>query len=179
MSRFIRQAKEEEYPEIYDLIRESFDQEVYSDHQEPDLVRRLRTSASFIPELSLVAEIPGRIVGYLLMTKIHILNAQGDRFDSLALAPVAVRPEFQGQGIGGELISAAHQIASGLGYVSVMLLGHQQYYPRFGYKPLKHFGIRLPIDVPDENCMGVELKNGALKNVNGVIRYPKEFGIIE
>ena len=62
-----------------------------------------------------------------------------------------VHPDFQGQGIGGALIREAHEIARRLGHGSVVLLGHEGYYPRFGYEMCRDYGIRLPFEVPDEN----------------------------
>lgn len=64
-----------------------------------------------------------------------------------------------------------------MGFGSVMLLGHENYYPKFGYKLTKEFGIKLPFEVPEENCMAIELSQNALQNVSGVVRYPKEFEI--
>ena len=140
------------------------------------MVERLRNSKAFIPELSLVAELAGQIVGYILLTKIEIKNEQ-QVFKSLALAPVSVLPEFQNKGIGGTLILKAHEIAKSLGYESVILLGHQDYYPKFGYVQTSQFGITLPFIVPTENCMAIELESNALISVTGVVDYPKEFSI--
>lgn len=98
-----------------------------SDHSEHLLVERLRRSDAFIPELSLIAESGGEIVGYILMTKVAIIS-DCQTVISLALAPVAVLPLYQGQGVGGALIRAAHKRAAKLGYGSAVLLGHKDYY---------------------------------------------------
>lgn len=106
----------------------------HSDHQEQFLVERLRKSDAFIPELSLVAEDEkGTIAGHILLTKLSIEN-DSETYESLALAPVSVKPEFQNQGIGGQLIREGHRVAQRLGYQSVILIGHENYYPKFGYK---------------------------------------------
>jgi len=78
-------------------------------------------------------------------------------------------------GIGGKLIIQAHTIAKEKGYKSVILLGHEKYYPKFGYVIADKFGIELPFEAPKENCMAIELIEGGLKDVNGVVEYPKEF----
>ena len=62
-----------------------------------------------------------------------------------------------------------------MGFGSVILLGHPAFYPKFGYRPLKEFGIKLPFDVPDECCMAIELTEGALCNISGTVRYPDPF----
>lgn len=170
----IRKEEKDDYEQIFKLIEKAFENEEYSDHREQFLVERLRNSENFIPELSLVAEIENRVVGYILLTKIKIINSYSS-YDSLALAPVAVLPNYQGKGIGSQLIEFVHEKARELGFESVILLGHPTYYPKFGYLKASKFDIQLPFDVPDENCMAIELIPDALKNVNGVVEYSKEF----
>lgn len=175
----IRKEEREDFKAVFDLIQSAFEKEEFTDHQEQFLVERLRDSEAFVPELSLVAEIDGKIAGYVLLTKLKIVADDLKETESLALAPVAILPEYQGKGVGGQLILAAHEKAKELGFHSIILLGHQDYYPRFGYEMAKNFGIKLPFDVPDENCMAIELSENALQHVSGTVRYPKEFGIEE
>jgi predicted N-acetyltransferase YhbS len=78
-------------------------------------------------------------------------------------------------GIGGKLIEQSHRIARDLGFKSVILLGHEKYYPKFGYLRADNFGIELPFQVPKENCMAIELTESGLKGVSGMVEYPKEF----
>ncbi|MGA6119155.1 GNAT family N-acetyltransferase [Sphingobacterium anhuiense] len=174
MNITIREEDKKDYLSIFDLIEKAFKDQEYSDHQEHYLVEKLRKSKAFVPGLSLVAEVENTLVGHILLTEIKIITTD-DELTSLALAPVSVLPEFQGKGIGGKLISEAHQRAKDLGYKSVILLGHEKYYPRFGYKLADEFGISLPFDVPKENCMAIELEPNALKNIRGEVVYPKEF----
>ncbi len=170
----LRQEKETDFTAVFDLIKEAFESEQMSDHQEQFLVERLRNSNAFIPELSIVAEIEDKVVGYILLTKLKIKNNRNE-FDSLALAPVCVLPAYQGKGIGGRLIEHAHTIAQKLGHRSIVLLGHENYYPKYGYLQADRFGIELPFDVPKENCMAIELVENGLKGIRGVVEYPKEF----
>ncbi len=170
----IRQETETDYDAVFNVIEEAFKSVSISDKTEQYLVQRLRKSPAFIPELSLVAECDGQLVGHILLTKLKINNKE-DSFDALALAPVSVLPEFQANGIGGKLIIKAHEIARELGHTSVILIGHEQYYPRFGYKRLDQFGIEMPFAVPKENCMAIELIPNALKEVNGMVEYPRAF----
>lgn len=171
----IRREESKDYKEVFHLIKDAFKNEKYSDHKEQFLVERLRNTDAFIPELSMVAEIDEQLVGYILLTKIKIANEHAEATTSLALAPIAVLQTHQGKGIGGQLIRTAHQKAKELGFGSVILLGHAKYYPRFGYKTTKKYGIKLPFEVPDENCMLIELTENALKGVKGTVVYPKEF----
>ena len=170
----IRQEIKADFEEVESLIESAFKNEIYSDHQEHFLVKRLRNSQSFIPELSLVALEKNQIAGHILLTKVIIENKE-QKFDSLALAPVSVHPKFQKKGIGKALIIDAHRKAEALGFKSVVLIGHKDYYPKFGYKIASKFGIQFPFDIPQENCMAIELVENGLNNVQGMVNYPKEF----
>ena len=95
----IRQEKPEDYRQVEQVVEQAFAHAEHTDHDEHNLVARLRGSEAFIPELSLVAEQDGRIVGHILFTKLKV-----GQTTQLALAPLAVHPDFQRQGIGGALI---------------------------------------------------------------------------
>jgi len=170
----IRQENSYDHTQVFNVIEKAFKEEEYSDNNEQFLVERLRKSDAYIPELSMVAEINGKIVGHILLTKLKIKNGMKE-FSSLTLAPVSVLPEYQGIGIGAKLILESHKKAKELGHTSVILLGHEKYYPRFGYKHADSFGIKLPFEAPKENCMAIELVEGGLKGVSGMVEYPKEF----
>lgn len=170
----VRQERKSDHSEVFELIKAAFINVEMSDHSEHFLVERLRASSAFVPELSLVAESDGKIVGHIILSRIQVVNAS-ERHPSLALAPVSVLPSFQGKGIGGQLIRTAHVAAAHAGFGSVILLGHANYYPRFGYQKASGFGIKLPFEVPDENCMAIELQTDSLKEVNGTVEYPTEF----
>ncbi|MDN3675620.1 N-acetyltransferase [Flavobacterium branchiarum] len=170
----IRQENENDYPKVFKIIEEAFKNEEYSDHKEQFLVEKLRKSDAFIPELSLVAEVDNEIVGHILLTKLQIEN-KDQTFESLALAPVSVKPEFQGKGIGSKLILESHAIAKKLGYKSIILLGHENYYPRFGYEQTSKYNIEMPFDVPAANCMVISLTENGLNGVSGTVKYPAPF----
>ena len=174
MDVLIRQELADDYTAVYKLVKRAFEQEPMGGGNEQDLVERLRRSSSFIPELSLVATVNNEIVGHILLTRLKIVA--GDQTDiSLALAPVSVMPEYQKNGIGGMLIKAAHAKAQELGFKSIILVGHETYYPRFGYVQLDNFEISLPFEVPPQNAMVLELETGALKNTKGEVIYDSAF----
>ena len=174
MNLQIRPEQKEDHRSVFELITHAFAAEAYSDQTEQFLVERLRKSEAFIPELSLVGEYGGELRGYILLSRIHIL-AHKKQIPSLALAPVAVHPDYQGVGLGGQLIRHAHNSATRLGHRSVILLGHPGYYPRFGYRPLHEFNLELPFDAPPEACMALELVKGSLAEVSGKVIYPAAF----
>lgn len=167
----IRQENKEDYEEIYNLVKTAFETAEHSDGNEQDLVVALRDSNNFIPQLSLVAVQDNKIVGYILFTKIKI-----GKYEELALAPLAILPEYQKQGIGKQLIEKGHQIAKKLGYHYCVVLGSQTYYPKSGYVPAIEYGIKAPFEVPNENFMAIKL-NHTDKEIIGIVEYAKEFGI--
>lgn len=170
----IRQETEKDYPQVFKLVEEAFRDMEESDHREQFLVERLRHSPAFVPELSLVADEDGGVVGYGLMTRVSIRSGKVDA-ESLALAPVAVRPDRQSMGIGSALIRELHARAARLGYKSAVVLGHEGFYPRFGYRKASDFGITFPFEAPSECCMAVELVTGGLRDIRGVVCYPETF----
>lgn len=167
----IRQENENDFSGVFDVNKLAFGRE-----NEANLVNLLRKSKAFIPELSLVATLGSEIVGYILFTKIQIVNAKNSVTESLALAPVAVQPNFQHKGIGGQLIKYGLNKAREMQYKSVIVLGHKNYYPRFGFEATTKWHIESPFQLSDSgNFMGMELVTDGLKNAQGLVKYPKEF----
>jgi predicted N-acetyltransferase YhbS len=173
----IRQEHIEDRAQVEQLIQKAFLMAEHTDGNEHHLVHILRFSAAFIPELSLVAVIDGKIAGHILFTKLKINASNGDTTDTLVLASIAVLPEFQNRGIGGVMIHEGHRIAKEMGYQSVILSDYTGYYPRFGYKSASYWNIKAPIEIPDEAFLAFELKPAALKDITGYVEYPPEFGI--
>ena len=167
----IRKEQKSDYEEVYNLVKTAFEKAKESDGNEQDLVVDLRNSDNFVPELSLVAKKDDKVVGYILFTKIQI-----GKYEELALAPLAVLPEYQRQDIGSKLIKEGHKIAKEMGYHYVVVLGSDKYYPKFGYEKASKYGIKPPFDVPDENFMVIKL-NDLRKEIKGTVKYAKEFGI--
>jgi predicted N-acetyltransferase YhbS len=138
------------------------------------LVEKLRNTPDYIPGLSLVAIYDNKIVGHILFYPITI-NNENAKYTSLTLAPMSVLPEYQKKGIGSELVKQGLNRARDLGFSSVIVLGHAEYYPRFSFKPASFYGIKLPFDVPDNVFMAIELTEGTLRNVKGTVKYPPAF----
>ena len=136
-------------------------------------MKKIRKGKNFIPELSLVSEIDDEIVGHILFSRIKIVS--DSVFDSLALAPMAVVPKFQKQGIGSELIKKGIEKAKELGFDSVIVLGHKDYYPKFGFQKASKWNIKCPFQVPDEAFMAIELTERAFEDKAGTVEYPNEF----
>lgn len=167
----VREEKGQDHEEVSAILRKAFNGE-----DEVKLVSAIRESTHFIPELSLVALHHRRDpVGYILFSEITI-STEKENLTSLALAPVAVVPELQGEGVGSLLIKDGLMRATSLGYRHVVVLGHKEYYPRFGFVPASEQNLSGPFDAGDA-FMVKELKKDALKDVSGEVIYPKAFGV--
>jgi putative acetyltransferase len=165
----IRPETRDDYAAITKLNDLAFEQKT-----EGKLVEKLRETKEFIPALSLVAQIEGEIVGHILFYPIKIDTVESS-VNTLALAPISVRPEYQRMGIGGKLVRAGIESARDLGHKSVIVIGHPEYYPRFGFKPASGWGIITPFAVPDDAFLALELEVDALKNAKGTVKYPEAF----
>ena len=174
MNIVVTKEKQEEFSEVEKVVEEAFKNAEFTDHNEHNLLRKLRESSAFISDLSLVAKVNERIVGHILYTELNI-NEGDKKCKALALAPLAVLPDFQGKSIGSKLITESLEKAKELGYGGVIVLGHENYYPKFGFMPAWKFGIKAPFDVPEDAFMALELEDGYFKEVSGTAEYPKEF----
>ncbi len=169
MKTTIRQEKVSDLEGIRNVNNLAFGQP-----NEGQLVDNLRGNTEFIKQLSLVAESEGKVIGHILFFPIWIDNGHS-KHQSLALAPMSVLPSHQNQGIGGRLIAQGLKEAKTRGFKSVIVLGHEAYYPKFGFLPASQWGIKAPFDVPDNAFMAQELSINGLKGMAGTVEYPKEF----
>ena len=167
----VRQENSNDYDEVYNVVKTAFKTAEHSDGNEQDLVVSLRNSEAFIPELSLVAIENDKIIGYILFTRIMI-----GKSEEVALAPFAVLPEYQRQGVGTRLIKAGHRIAKEKGYHYSVVLGSEKYYPKLGYNEARLYNIEAPFEVESKNFMAIKL-NESKEKISGTVQYSKEFGI--
>ncbi len=165
----IRKEQPDDFLQVARLVEMAFRQK-----NEAVLVENLRHHKQYNANLSLVAEYHGRIVGQILFFPIVIRCGDAEK-ESLALAPLSVSPEFQKMRVGTRLVEEGLKRARESGYGSVIVLGHPEYYARFGFVPARTWGITAPFDVPDDAFMAKELQADALKNAGGVVEYPEEF----
>lgn len=158
----IRAETPADIPHIDRICRAAF-----GGDEEARLIKRLR--AQNIALISLVAEEGHEIIGHILFSPVTL--AENRSIQMAGLAPMAVTPSWQNQGIGSRLLEHGLACCRNSGYEAVVVLGHPNYYPRFGFVPSTHFGMRSEYQVPDEVFMIKELKAGALKGLSGIIQY--------
>ena len=134
---------------------------------EADLIEALRVQAH--PVVSLVAVEGGTIVGHIMFSPVSLSGHPGLKI--MGLAPMAIAPEYQRKGIGSALVRAGLDQCKQLGFGAVVVLGHPEYYPRFGFSPSTRFGIKCEYEVPEEVFMVFELLPGYLRYTSGTIKY--------
>jgi putative acetyltransferase len=155
-----------DYPGVYAVNASAFNTPA-----EANLVEVLRKEAH--PVVSIVAEEERQIVGHILFSPVT-LSGHTD-LKIMGLGPVAVTPDKQGKGIGSALVKEGLARCKELGYGAVIVLGHKNYYPRFGFVQSVEYGIGCEYDVPQEAFMVIELIPGYLNGTQGIIKYHAAF----
>jgi putative acetyltransferase len=146
--------------------------EAFETSTEADLVDALRGRAT--PLISLVAEDGANVVGHILFSPVTLESQLG--LTLMGLAPMAVVPSRQRQGVGSGLVLEGLKRCRQVNAAGVVVLGHPEYYPRFGFVPAARLFLRCEYDVPEEVFMVRELREGALSGLSGTIRYHPVFG---
>jgi putative acetyltransferase len=124
--------------------------------------------------VSLVAKVDDQLVGHILFSLVTVELDTG-AYRAAGLAPMAVLPQFQNQGIGSRLVKAGLEECRQAGYEAVVVLGHPGYYPRFGFRPASVYGLTCEYNVLDEVFMALELREGAWRGRSGKVKYQPEF----
>jgi putative acetyltransferase len=162
----IREAVETDLNDVLQIERLAFGYE-----KEADLVRELLHDPSAKPVLSLLAFQKDRALGHILFTTAQLSGGQ-DSASIVILAPLAIVPDAQKQGIGGKLIEKGLELLSKSGIDLVFVLGHPEYYPRYGFKPAGNLGFEAPYPIPDVHAnawMVQALRSGVIGTVGGKV----------
>ena len=162
----IRFEQATDIPAVHVLNRGAFESPT-----EADLVDALRTRAEDV--ISLVAEEQGDVVGHILFSPVTLPGTAPLR--AMALAPMAVRPARQRAGIGSALVRRGLEECRRRGVAAVVVVGHPEYYPRFGFERASGFGIACEFDVPDDVFMAIELVDGSLRGKTGTVHFHEAF----
>ena len=163
----IRSETPEDADSIYYVNEQAFGQE-----NESKLIEKLRNHG--VLTISLVAIQDGEIVGHIAFSPV-VIESGLSSFEVIALAPMAVLPAYQRKGIGSEMVRAGLEECRRLGHEIIVVLGHPDYYPRFGFVLAGPKGIDCEFEVPEEAWMILELREGALAGRRGVARFQPEF----
>ena len=164
-----------ETPEDAEAIRE-IHRAAFLSEVEPTLVDALRAHEAYVPELSLVAlgQEDGDVIGHVMFTRLGLAGWETDPL-LLALAPVAVHPDYQLSGVGSRLIREGLASAVALGFKGVAVVGAPEYYNRFGFVPGETLGVTCPFTVPEGVFGVVPLYAESLEGIQGTVAYPAPF----
>ena len=163
----IREEQSQDIKAIREVNIRAFDQ-----NQEADLVDKLRQNCDVL--FSLVALMQNQVVGHILFSPATIESPQR-KVHGMALAPMAVLPEYQRQGIGSKLVLNGIEKLRKLQCPFIIVLGHAEYYPRFDFEPASRYGIRSEWEVEDEVFMIMLLNEPEMNRISGVAKYRPEF----
>ena len=164
----IRKEKPTDVEKIWNI-----NSKVFESDAEANLVNAVRNSGIFF--LSLVYEEGHDLVGHILFTPVELVgDTSGIRV--MGLAPMAVVPGLQKKGIGSSLVKAGIQECISEDYDAIVVLGHPNYYPKFGFRPSINYGIKSEYEVPDAVFMLLELKKNSLRRTKGTVKYHATFG---
>ena len=164
----IRPETQADHAAIAEVTAAAFGKE-----DEARLVEAIRGSKEFVPELSLVAEEDGRIVGHVMLSYAAL---EGTDMRLLQLSPLSVAPDRHRSGIGSALVRESLRLADERGEPLVLVLGHPPYYPRFGFRPASSLGLEAPNpEWPDEAFMAVPL-TAYDPQLRGRVTFPPAFG---
>jgi putative acetyltransferase len=153
----------------YSAIRQ-VNEAAFGTREEADLIELLRADGDVL--VSVVAEREGLVVGHILFSRISI-DTKAAPIPAVALAPMAVAPPYQRQGIGGRLIARGLEDLRTLRERIVIVVGHPTYYPRFGFSSERARSLGHPF--PPDAFMALELTRGALDGIRGWVKYPPAF----
>jgi putative acetyltransferase len=167
----IRKEQESDFPPIHILVETAFQTAKVCEGDEQDFVDRLRSGSDYIPELALVMEDHGKLIGHIMLTRAFI-SANGKQHRVLLLAVAAVVAERRNRGIGAQLIREAFRRARDQDHKAVVVVGDPAYYCRFGFKSSVTFGIKNTNQIEDEFVMACELTPEGLRDVTGTISLP-------
>jgi len=162
----IRIEEQKDWAAVHVLNETAFETSV-----EANIVDSLREQVK--PFVSLVAELNDEIIGHIMFSPVSLSGHPEAKV--MGLAPMAVAPNHQREGIGSELVNIGFEHCKQLGFGAVVVLGHPQYYPRFGFLPSSHFEIGSEYEVPEDVFMAIELQPGYLHNKLGIIKYHTAF----
>ena len=161
-----------EQPGDYECVRNVND-EAFKQETEGKIVDRVRESDP--DHLSLVAIDDRQIIGHIFFSRV-IIESKEDIVNGMGLAPMAVLPSYQNQGIGSMLVKRGIKILKENAIPFIIVLGHEHYYPRFGFTIASCHGIRCQWErVPDKAFLIMILDDRIMQNVKGIARYRKEF----
>ncbi len=171
----LRTIQPSDYQSVEKLIFNAFVNTKEGYGNEAELAANLRKDPTYRSYFEVVTLKNNTIVGHGLLSEVYVFSDDKVLVTGLCLAPLAVLPKEQKQGIGAKILKELEARAKNKGYQFINILGHPDYYSKFNYKLASRYGIYPPFPVPDNSYFIKELHGKSLANVQGTIHYLKAF----
>lgn len=166
MDMIIREERREDWYETEYMTKKAFWNLHCPGADEHYLVYKMRDDKAYLPHLSRVAEVDGKVVGTIMYVSSFIDTGE-EEIEVLCFGPLCVDPEYQGKGVGGRLLTETSNLAKKEGYRGVIIFGEPEYYPKFGFVPCDQFGITTKKGKNFSSFMAIELQKGGLQGIHG------------
>ncbi len=173
----LRLETPEDHRAVEELTREAFWGFTRPTCDEHYLVHLLRQVPAFVPELNCVAEADGKLVGHIIYSRAKVVDHQGFKHEVLTFGPLSVLPEYWNRGVGSALMRHTIREARRLGYRGIVIYGHPDYYPRFGFQRAEAFGITTPGGKSFDALMALPLQDDGLDGISGAFHEDPVFAM--
>lgn len=170
----LRLERPEDYFDIESLTRKAFWNLFKAGCDEHFLLHRLRQDPAYLPDLAFVAEYEGRLIGSIHYSRSRLLSAEGS-YPAITFGPVSVLPDYQKHGIGSRLIRHTIELARAMGHPAIIIYGHPDYYPRFGFKSFAGTRVTTEEGTQPDYFMGLELKDNYFRTISGTYQAAAAF----
>lgn len=167
MNIVIRHESENEYKLVEEITRDAFWNLYFPGCDEHFVVKKIRDHKDFIPELSFVIELDGRLVGSIFYTHSKVVSADGTEYKTISFGPVCIHPDVHRIGLGRKLITYSIEEAKRLGYSAIMILGYPFHYQTYGFLGAKKYNVSMMDGKYYVGLMMLPLYEGALDGISG------------
>lgn len=175
----IRRETKQDYRAVENLVRESFWNVYHPGCTEHYVLHCLRDDPAFVPELDLVMELDGALIGQVIYVRSHILLSDGRTLPILTFGPICIKPEYKRQGYGKQLLDASLAMARELGAGAVAITGNIDFYGKSGFVPAKEKGVRYADDPEADYFLIKELIPGFLDGITGTYADPEGYFVAD
>lgn len=175
----IRREEEKDYREVENVTREAFWNLYFPGCEEHYVVHKMRTHKDFIPEITFVIEVDGKIAGSIFYTHSRLVLSNGEEKSMISFGPVSIHPKYHRQGLGKKLITYSIEKAKELGYSGIFTLGYPYHYEPYGFLGAKKYKISMEDGNYYVGLLALPLYEGAFDNIEGYVVFSEVFEEID
>lgn len=171
----IRNERKEDFRKVEEVAREAFWNLYFPGCNEHLVIHNMRKHIDFIPELSFVIEVDGKIVGSIFYTHSKVISEDGNEYNTITFGPVSILPSMHRKGLGRKLITYSIEIAKKLGYTAILTLGYPYHYEPYGFVGAKKYNISMEDGNYYKGLLALPLYKGALDDISGYVEFADIF----